>query len=177
MPLQNPQPPAIEELRFGEPHPPLAVSDRSENLAVTVEMLRQGRSTVEVVSRHLDPPIYADATVCDEMKRLVLANRRSRVRILIIDPDPISRGNHRLLDLARRLSSFFELRVPHAKHADYNGAFMLVDRTALILREFADRYEGQVTFGDRRAGHNLGALFEEMWEPARPDPRLRQLSL
>lgn len=175
--MENSKPLAIDELLLGEPHPPLKVSDRAENLLATLALLRQGRSTVEVVSRHLDPPIYADPSVCEEFKRLVLDNRRARVRILINDPEPIARSGHRLLDLARRLSSFFELRVPHPRHADYNSAFMLVDGTGLVLREFADRYEGQVSFGDRRTGRNLGVLFDEMWDLASPDPRLRQLSL
>ncbi len=167
----------LEGLRLGAPAEPLALASRAEQRAATLAMLRQARRSVELVSWRLDPPIYGDPEVCEELKRMALASRRARIRALVLDPQGATRRGHRLIRLARRLSSFFELRAPGREHADYAAAFLIVDGTGVITRPHADRYEGEAEFSAPARARSLASEFEEMWALALPDPELRELHL
>jgi hypothetical protein len=99
------------------------------------------------------------------------------VRVIVMDSTPIAGSGHRMIPLVQRLSSYIEIRNPGRQHASYNSAFLLADRVGSIYRSLADRFEGVVNFGDRRAAQGLSDLFEEMWPLAVPDPNIRRLNI
>ncbi|MCP5157515.1 MAG: hypothetical protein H6983_25290 [Ectothiorhodospiraceae bacterium] len=162
---------------IGETAPDVEVETRAEIRAASVAMARQARRRVRIVSRHLDGPVYDDPEFLLALRELATGSRSARVEILVRDSGPAVREGHRLIELARRLSTYFEFRVPSADHDAYNAAFMIVDDTATVWRNFADRFEGLVSFGDRRRAGDLGRTFVEMWESATPDPAMRRLHL
>ncbi|HSS64906.1 MAG TPA: hypothetical protein VLS27_10750 [Gammaproteobacteria bacterium] len=165
------------DLKLGEDKEPVSVESGAEVRNASVSLVAQSRRTVEIVSRHLDPPVYDSSEFVDALRRFILDSSRSRVHIIVMDSRPILASGHRLLNLAQHLSSFVEIRRPGAKHADYNCAFMLADRTGSVFRPLADRFDGIVNFGDRRAALELGEIFEEIWTHAEPDPNLRRLRI
>lgn len=142
-----------------------------------VSMARQARRSIELVSRHLDPPIYDNQEFEQALTELVVGSNRAQVRILVIHPDPLVKQGHRLVQLSRRLTSFIEMRVPAPVHKDYNGAFMIADDVGVIHRSHADRYEGTVRFNDRVGAMELKRQFEEMWSLGMPDANLRRTYL
>ncbi len=148
-----------------------------ENREIALALVSQAAVSVDIVSRHLDPPIYDQTPFIEAVKRLVLDHRMARVRMLVRDTQPILSGGHRLVNLATRLSSFLEIRIPAEPHQDFNQAFLIVDGTGFIHRELADRYEGIADFANRGQASDLQRKFEEMWSIATPDPNLRQMRI
>jgi hypothetical protein len=167
----------FDTLRLGEDSEPIDVGSSNEILQASVALLGQTRRTLEIVSRHLDPAIYDTREFTDALTQCVLDSRRARIRIIVMDSTPIAGSGHRMIPLAQRLSSYIEIRNPGRQHASYNSAFLLADQTGSIYRTLADRFEGVVNFGDRRAAQGLIDLFEEMWPLAVPDPNIRRLSI
>ena len=139
-----------------------------------VSMARQAARSIDIVSRRLDPQMYDNDEFCQAVSRMVIGSKRARVRVLVRHVEPLVRRGHRLLNLAQRLSSFIELRVPAPEFDDYNGAFLIADGAGTIERRLSDRFEASVNFNDPRTAQELGRHFEDMWRTATPDMNLRR---
>jgi hypothetical protein len=167
----------FDTLRLGEDSEPIEVESNKEILQASVALVGQTRKTLEIVSRHLDPAIYDTREFADALTQFMLNSRRAQVRIILMDSTPIAGSGHRLIPLAQRLSTFIEIRNPGRQHTSYNSAFLLADQVGSIYRVLANRFDGVVNFGDRRAARGLSDMFEEMWLLAVPDPNMRRLTI
>jgi hypothetical protein len=148
-------------------------SDKIRDLSLA--MVSQARRLLDICSRHLDPLLYDNPPFVDAVKRLALASRMSRVRIIVLDPGPLVSRGHRLIELAGHLSSFIEIRCPGPDHRDFNEAMLIADETGFIHRLMADRFEGAASFDDPPEALELLRKFDEIWERGEPDPNFRRL--
>src|SRR5690606_9485968 len=154
---------------------PISTVDHHRDAAV--RMVRQARYAIEIVSRLLDPLVYDTPDFIDAVTKLVLNNRRARVRILVCDPLAVVRQGHRLPQLAGTLSSFFELRRLGPEHIDFNGSILVADEVGCIVRNSAERYEGTVNFHNPPLAKSLLETFAEMWGRSVLDPNFRRMPL
>jgi len=175
--MADPQATPFQQLVLGESTERVAVDTSDAVRAATVAMLRQARRRVDIVSRHLDPPVYDDAECVAALREFALRTPRARARILVLDPAPVVSRGHRLLELVRRLTSFLEMRIPAEEHSTYNSAFLVVDGRGVLFRVLSDRYDGVACFNDPAQANELGRAMDEMWEVAGPDPNLRALKI
>jgi hypothetical protein len=135
------------------------------------------RRQLDIVSRSLDPAVYNTADFLDGVKSLVLSGR-GRVRIILLDPDPlISSGKHRLLELTMRLSSLMSIRRPGECHSEFNEAMLIADRLSVVHQKYSDRYEGMANFQSPRLASSLTENFEAIWQNAEAIPHFRRLML
>lgn len=155
----------------------LDIAEREQLGAVSLALVQQAQRTLDIVSRHLDPLLYDTEPFVAAVRRLVLGSRHARVRLLLLDSRPLVTQNHRLIELALKLSSYIAVRVPAAQHKQFNEALLIADGTGYVHRTFSDRYEADASFADRRVAARLGDRFEELWTRALPDPNFRKLHL
>jgi hypothetical protein len=160
---------------IGESAERVKIETSAEARAAAVSMARQGRRTVDILSRQLDPPLYDDADFVAAIQRLILGSARARVRILLQNVQPLLVDGHRLLRLAERLPTYITVRIPGNEHREVNRAFLVVDERASLYRSLADRYEGSVCFNDPAGARALVHDFELIWQKAAPDPNLRSM--
>ncbi|MGR8918077.1 MAG: DUF7931 domain-containing protein [Gammaproteobacteria bacterium] len=152
--------------------------ERGDELArLSLAMVSQCRRRLDIVSRHLDPPVYDTDEFAEAVKHMALSSRRARIRLMIIDARPLVTSGHRLLDLVGRLPTYIELRAPAVQHQSFNEAFLIADKEGYIHRQFSDRPEGQADFADRRVAAGLSDRFEDMWERGVPETRFRRLHI
>jgi hypothetical protein len=152
--------------------------DRSEEVRDAVQLLAaQATRTLDIVSRHLDAPLFDQAAFLGAVRRLVLGSPHARVRILVLDAAPAVARSHRLIELAQTFSGFIEMRVQGLPHRRFNAAWLVADGMGYLYREFSDRYESTVDFHDVRAASQLAHRFDELWSRAVTDPNLRRLQL
>ena len=151
------------------------VSTRDENAAAALELVKQCKQKIAIISRELDPFVYDQLELTDAMKDMILANRFSEVRIIVFEPELISRRGHKLLDLGGKLSSFIELRKASNEYKSFNEAVIIVDEIGYLFRENYERYRGKANFNSRREAKSLLEVFDSMWETAKPDPNLRRV--
>lgn len=149
----------------------LAIRDASAQLA-------SGASRELVIfSRDLDPHYYDHQPFLAEVQRLALERPHLPVRALVMQPRvPVTHG-HRLIDLARRLTSRIEIRRTGNDDRDRADAFIVADMRAYCLRRLADRHEAIHDPDDPAGARCLRAEFERMWEQGEPDTELRRLHL
>ena len=158
---------------------PLAfqINDKGENIKVSQALAERARMTIDIVSPDLDKPVLDTVEFYEAIKTLPTGNRKARIRILITDSEKIIKNGHRLLDLARRLPSFIEIKVQGKSFKDFCEAWLITDAKAWLRRPHADRYEAEVDFSSARKLRDILKDFEAMWNEAIHDPNLRRLSL
>ena len=111
------------------------------------------------------------------MRQLALRSRHSRIRVLVKDSHRAVKDGHRLVELARHLSSFIEIRKAHEDARDAAEAFLIADGIGTLHRTLASRFEGTVNFRAPLHARRLAQWFTEVWERSAPDPELRRLHL
>jgi len=165
------------ELRLGISDIEIELLTRTETRHATELMVGQTQTSLDIISRDLDPFLYDGETFLDLLSGLCLANRQARIRFLVQEPaTPIKRG-HRLIELGRKLSSSIEFRQPHQDYQHFNEACLIADRCGLIHRSLADRFEGTANFYDPVAAKRKLDFFTEVWERSESHPEFRRLYL
>lgn len=165
------------ELRLGISDLPIELQARAETVHATELMTQQCLESLEIFSRDLDAPLYDREPFLKALGDLCLRSHKARVRILVQDPTPPVKRGHRLIELARRLSSSIELRQPHPDYRRHNEAFLIADGCGLIHRPLADRYEGSANFHDPVNAQRKLDFFTEVWERSEAHPEFRRLQI
>lgn len=155
----------------------IPLEDSAGHRAVSAHMLGQARRELYLLSRELDKTVFDQAEFIDALKALALRSRLTRIHILLQDHAKVVSQGHRIIELARRLTSRMEIRIASEEWRDYAENFMTVDLHGYVHRELASRYEGTADYHDPLRVQKLRALFDEIWESAQPDAELRRLYL
>ncbi len=140
--------------------------------------LAQGaRRELLILSRDLDPDFYDQAPFLAEVRRLALATPHLPVRALVYEPRVAVLAGHRLIDLARRLSSRIAIRRVAEDFRDRLDAFLIADGRGYCLRRLADRPEALASYAAPGDAGRLRAEFEPIWERSDADTELRRLHI
>ena len=154
-----------------------SIAGREAICAAYRRMLDESRREFCAFTRDLEPRWLGDDDVLESLKAFALRSPRARIRLTTLDVRPAVHDGHRLLELARRLSSKIEIRVPDARHHDIASAYAVADGCRLLYRPLATRAEGVwLDEAPRRARERLHE-FEEVWALAATDPELRALDI
>jgi hypothetical protein len=167
----------IEEMALGETAFEIEVETSKENHRLATHMLSQAGRSLRIFTRELDPLIYDQTDFVEAAKQLALRSRFSRIEILAFESQRIIQRGHRLVSLARSLSSRIEIRRPDKQFENHLQTFMTVDETGTIYRKNADRFEGIVNFSNPREAREMNKLFIEIWERSHVDTEMRSLSI
>lgn len=142
-----------------------------------IELAGAAKREVFIISTDLQPQLYDHEPFLLELRRLALDSRRSRILVLVRDTDRIIKRGHRLLELASRLPSFFEIRRLADSDAQSEQCLLLVDQAAYLWLPSNSSRSGETSTYEPLKGRKLAAEFLELWERAAPDPNLRRLAL
>lgn len=155
----------------------LELENREENAAAALQLTRQCRLKLAIVSHELEPFIYDRPEYIEALKRLTLKGPHVQIRILVIEPRLVVQRGHRLLDLVLRMPSYIRLLRPGAAHRTFEKALLLADEAGYLLRADKDQFNARLNFNNRRETRRLLEIFDDMWGKAGPDPNLRRMHL
>ena len=155
----------------------LPVSTSQEVGLITRHMATQAYQRINIISRDLDRKIYNDENFCTALVKLIKSNPKSEINILIHDPADANQRNHRLINLYQKMNSFIHIKRIHEEYKDYNHAYISIDHTAVIFREFADLYEGTANYSNRLFAKQLRMEFSKIWEMSETETQFRPLNL
>jgi hypothetical protein len=153
------------------------IADEARLADAVSHLLRQARHSLQVYTPDLEPRLYDTADVATALRRMVAASRRAEIRFLARDLNPPIKAGHRLIELARKLSSFIEIRLIPARGEPGGDAFVIADRSAVLYRPHAGRPEGELHLHDPRQARLLAGRFQILWDEATTSPDLRRLHL
>lgn len=146
---------------------------RSHHLA----MLTQARRSVSVYSPDFEPWLYNHRTVEQACMRFLLGHPRNRLRVLLGDTSVAVKQGHRLLQLARRLSSNMLIRKCHPVYSIQPDAFVVVDSCAQLVRHEPYTFAGQASYREPGRARQLQRQFDFAWDHGVSDPELRSFVL
>jgi hypothetical protein len=152
------------------------LSTRVEFRDAASELARRARLQLNILSYALEREIYGHSDFVQAVQALATHHARAKVRILIHSPEWASRSGHRLVELARRLSSFIELREMNEQDKQLTSEILIADEKSLLLRESPDVTQARYFPDDpRQAGYWL-RRFEGLWAGGEAVQALRQLN-
>lgn len=146
-----------------------------EIAAISADMAAQARRELLIYGPTLDPALYDQASFLEAVRRLALARPGVCVRVLLFDPRAATQSGHRLIELARRLTSRIAIRRVADEDQERLDAFLIVDETGYVHRRLAERLEAIADYADPPAARRLRQDFERLWERGSVDSELRQL--
>lgn len=140
-------------------------------------MATQAARELRIFSRDLDAALYDHQDFLAAVRRLSLTRRDYPVRVLAFEAQTAVRRGHRLIELARQLTSKIAIRRVPADFEPRTEAYLLADDRGYVLRQLADVWEGTADFCDPLKVRLLGAEFDRVWEASDTHPELRRLFL
>ena len=167
----------IDDLRLGETSLEFEVGSLAEASAVAQALAAQARRTLLLHTEDLEPAIYDESAFLDAVTRLSHAHSQSRIWILIQDSRKVVQHGHRLIEIARRMSSSIQLRRPAEQYRNYHESFLLADGCGYLHRPIAARYEGTANFHDPGKVADFEKYFMEVWDRSEQDEEIKRLYL
>ncbi|MBE7927991.1 histone acetyltransferase HPA2 [Pseudomonas saudiphocaensis] len=179
--IDNPQPQQAKQLPSdtlqagSEPHHPVA--SREDVRRHTLRLLCQARHSLCLYSPDLEPWLYDEDGVIQASKRFLLGHRRNRLRILLADPTLAIRQSHRLLALARRLTSNLQIRTLNPEYPAQSAAVLVVDHCGLLVRPGPEHTTGYALYQSPGRARAIQRQFDSAWERSLSHPDLRSFLL
>lgn len=143
----------------------------------SVQVAASAQRLLAMYTQDLEPLVYDQPKFIEAVKKLVLARGYAKVRVLLADPARAVYESSRFIALARRITSYIEIR--HA-HPDYRGdrsAFLIADDRAIVYRSDASRWDGVLETNDPAVARRYLDLFDQAWIGSEPHAETRQLHL
>lgn len=153
--------------------------DRAADVrAAAVRIAHAAKHGLCIASRELEFELFDHDEFVDAVKAVALSGRGALVRLLIDDVRLALERDHRLIQLAQRLSSKIEIRRPNPEYAGSDRpALVLNDVGGWLKRQDPSRYDGEYALNDRPRLRELQLAFDRIWERADPETRIRTLKM
>jgi hypothetical protein len=151
----------------------IILSTLEEYRAAAAELACRAERSLSIYTPDLEPQLYDQDCFLEPMKRLVLARRHARLRVLISDPARTSREGNRFMQMARRLTSYIDLRNVSPEFRGNPCSFIVADDKAIAYRQQCSRWDGVVEFNDPAVVRRHLAYFDEVWAESQIQPELR----
>ena len=177
MPPRHVSPAEVADFKLGVDRDELALDSSDLVRAVDVALVSQSTRYVDIVTRELDRTLYDRTEFLDALQRVLLGSARARLRVLTQSIDRAVAYGHRLLDVARRMPTYVDIRLQSAEFSQYNAAYLIADRIGYTYRDAANRFDGVACFNGRTRADRLTHEFEQMWLSARGHPDMRNFHL
>lgn len=145
--------------------------------AHALALLQQARRSLCIYSADLEPWLYHHSSMQAACTAFLLANPRNQLRILLRDTSRATKDGHRLLTLARKLSSNCHIRKLHPDYPSEEINFLLVDKCALLVHPEPSQYAGYACYQNPSSARLRHVQFEQAWSTSISDADLRSFLL
>jgi hypothetical protein len=154
---------------------PLILTSFEEVRAAVVEVASCAKRSITIMTPDLEPGIYDHDDFLEVVKRLVLAKRYARVRVLVTEPSRTVRNGNRFVALGRRLNTFIDFRnLRDDYRKDTHDAYIIADDKAVLYRANGRRFDAIMGLHEPVIAHQHLKTFEQPWEDSafRDDVRM-----
>ena len=142
------------------------------------ELLASARRSIRIVCPDLDPVVLNRRAVTDALAQVIRVSPRTTIRVMFADAGGAVREGHRLIECARRFSSYMDIRRLPAEHLDERNSWILVDERHLLWRQDFSRLDDAfLSWRDARMAPKLCRSFDDLWPFSEHAPEMRRLHL
>ncbi len=162
------------------PEPP-RVGEESLHVLTSLEEVRAANERVAATAQrlmsiytpYLDPQVYDQTGFLEVVKRFVLGRNFAKVRVLIGEHARAGGSQNRFLAMARRLTSYIDIRSVATPHHGSRCAYLIADDRAIVYRVRADQWDGVAGFNQPPVVRRYMQEFDEIWTASAPDLEIR----
>ena len=152
-------------------------------LLASVEDVRMAATTVAgsaqrvltIMTHSLETEVYEYPPFIAAIKRLVLGPRFAKVRVLVLNPGRIMYSRHEFIAIARKLTSYIEIRNAHAAFREHPGTYMIGDDRSTLYRLQTASWDGICELGNPAVARLYLEHFDGIWSGC-ATPRTQALS-
>lgn len=168
-PLRKPRGPSVNAVDF---------ESFDDTLAATLTIISEARRRLCIYSRDLEYNLYGKSEVIAALREFAIQSRDGCAQIIVQDTMAVRSQPHPLLDLARRLPSTFQFRMPvEPEDFQYPSVYLINDRDGYLFRQFGNRYEGDWSPALPGRNRQLAEEFERCWQRFQPCTEFRALGI
>jgi predicted GNAT family N-acyltransferase len=161
----------------GTGHPVKGLTYPEPFATLALELALTARRSLCIYSQQLDCEVFDSPEMVSAITALARRSRYSDVRMLINDPRPMIKQGHRLLELARRLSSTVHIRVIQEHPELPDATFVLRDNDGTVYKPEERHQTGFYEPDSRAVAQGHIEKFDDLWRWGRVDSGLRLLRL
>ena len=155
---------------------PNPVETRETAQAAVIGIAASTRRQLRIYTRDLDSGLLDQAACIAALRKL--ATRGGSVHVLLHDPAAPQRALAPLIGLGQRLSTAFEFRaIEEPTDRGYPSAFVCNDVGGWYYRTLGHRFDGETRIDAPARMRQLHAVFDSVWERARPCTEYRALGI
>lgn len=152
------------------------VETQAAAVAALLGVVAGARRDLCIYSRELDPGLLDAPEALAALRRF--GTHGGQARILIQDAAAPQRALSPVIALAQRLPSAFAFRVVEEPvDRAYPSAYLANDRAGWYFRPLGHRFDGETRLDAPARVRQLRALFDPVWERARPCSEFRALGI
>jgi hypothetical protein len=159
--------------RLTEPRTILSTVDEVRIAATTVATSAQ--RVLTLLTHSLESEVYEYPPFIDAIKRLVLGPRFAKVRVLVLNPTRIMYSRHEFIAIARKLTSYIEIRNAQAPFRDNPGSYIIADDHSTLYRLQSARWDGICELRNPAVARLYLEHFDTGWNES-ATPRAQALS-
>lgn len=142
----------------------------------SLQVVGSSRREIILLSKTLDPAIYDNEPFYQGILDFARGDRNVQVKILVKDIKPVVEQGHRILNLARRLSSKIEIRKLLVKPEKDSITYLIGERRHLLYMHEDQVYNGFVNYEAAQESKSLADEFTYLWDThSELDPALRTM--
>ena len=129
----------------------------------TAAIITTGQRLVSIFTPDLEPTLYDDPRVIDVIKRFVLSHSFAKVRVLLRDHTAHTGPGSRFMSMARRLTSYLELRILVPQFHHLACSYCIADDRGLVYRMRSDRWDGIAAVNSPPVARQYLQDFDAAW--------------
>ena len=150
------------------------IGSPAEARLAAARVAQSAQRLLTIYTHDLDRAICEYPPFLNAVKRLVLGRRFAKVRILIADPSRVQYENNSFIVLARKLTSYIEIRHADLAHRADPSSYLVADDCAFMCRLHESRWEGVSHLRAPVAARAFLDRFDIAWTASAPDrPRVQ----
>lgn len=156
----------------------IRIDGSSDASAALITATEHARRTIDLFSHQLNPTLYSNEELVENISRLVRRSAQSKLRILLRDTRPLYGSNHPLLTLVNRVPSHAQIKryIDGAQNPNYG--FLCVDLKHLVYFSDEAVWNGFARRNARAESRTQLDEFNTLWTyGSKVDPNLRHLTL
>ena len=154
------------------------LNSREECVEAVQRLIDSAQSDICLFSQQLEPLLYNRASICQRLSQLARSHRHSSIRLIAQSTRTVASHGHCLIDLAQRLPSSIQIRIPATEELQhFRESWLIVDNHSILQLDNPERYEGSVIENDRLHVKTQLDFFNHAWDNSEQDQNTRRLSL
>ncbi len=129
----------------------------------TAAVIATGQRLISIFTPDLEPQLYDDPKVIEVINRFVLSHSFAKVRVLLRDHTRHTGSGSRFMSMARRLTSYLELRILVPQFHHLTASYCISDDRGIVYRMRSDRWDGIAAVNSPPVARQYLQEFDAAW--------------